>query len=448
MTDRTPEPPDDRPIDDHAVDPSAERTTYTNPYSSPPPYWTPRTPDHWLEPLPAQRVQSRTSRGGAFGLVAALLLVGLVGGAVGAGGTYLALEGRPQPEPMSPAAGQISTPTPISSPLATMPVVAPPNPGAVSQVADAVSPAVVTITGLMGESEDPLSLPETGVGSGVIFDAAGWILTNRHVVTDVQNVRVRLSDRREVAGRVYGHDTLTDLAIVKIDATDLVAAQIGDSSRLRPGELAVAIGSPLGTFTNSVTSGVISALGRNGVRVSDPVTGQTRLLNNLIQTDAAINPGNSGGPLANERGEVIGINTAVATGAQGIGFAIPINIAKPIMAQAVAGQPLQRPWLGISYVAIDRIYADREDLPIDYGALIGSSTSQPAVFPGSPAEAAGLQAGDIVTSINGRRIDPTNTLEETLASYRPGDQLSLMVLRNGQTVTVTVILDVRPAASP
>ncbi|CAN5591926.1 trypsin-like peptidase domain-containing protein [soil metagenome] len=444
MTDSSFEPSDRAREPEQAPTPAP--TTYSPPYGQPPTYWAPRTPEHWLEPLPGERARARRSTG-ALGAFFALLFVALVGGAVGAGGTYLALDSRGMLAPAS-TAEVAATSTPLSGVLPTAAASAPADAGAVSRVADAVSPAVVTITALAGDAEDPMELPATGVGSGVIFDAAGWILTNRHVVADVQNVLVRLNDRRELAGQVYGVDSLTDLAIVKVDGTDLVAAPLGDSSQLRPGELAVAIGSPLGTFTNSVTSGVISALGRNNVPISDPVTGVTRRLNNLIQTDAAINPGNSGGPLVNVRGEVVGINTAVASGAQGIGFAIPINIAKPLLQQAVAGEPLQRPWLGISYVAIDRMVADSEDLPIDYGALVRQGTVNPAVFPGSPAESAGLRAGDIVTALNGRRIDANNTLEDVLASYQPGDQLSLMILRDGQTTSVTITLGVRPAASP
>jgi S1-C subfamily serine protease len=291
-------------------------------------------------------------------------------------------------------------------------------------------------------------VPETGVGSGFIFDTDGWILTNRHVVAGAETVEVVLQDAQMFTGTVYGEDTLTDLAIVKIEAEDLPAAAIGDSSTLKPGELAVAIGSPLGTFTNSVTSGVISALGRN-VPVTDPVTSDRRLLRNVIQTDAAINPGNSGGALVDALGTVIGINTAVASDAQGIGFAIPINIAKPLLAQAIAGQPLVRPWMGISYLPIDRNLAEELELPVDYGALVQSSNPRsPAITPGSPAEEAGVQDGDIVTSVNGRRIDATNNLDDILTAYEPGDRLTLMVLRNGTTRQVFLTLGTRPAGLP
>ena len=180
-----------------------------------------------------------------------------------------------------------------------------------------------------------------------IYDANGWILTNRHVVADADKLTVELKDGRQFEGTVYGIDTLTDLAIVKVDATGLPVAPIGKSDGLKIGQLVVAIGSPLGTYSFSVTSGIVSGKGRdiqvdNGTRI-----------NNLIQTDAAINPGNSGGPLADATGAVVGINTAVATDSSGIGFAIPIDIARPIMEQAVEGEALSRPWIGIRFQSIN-----------------------------------------------------------------------------------------------
>jgi serine protease Do len=411
-------------------------------------YWAPRTPEHWLEPLPGQAAQPRGQRRTSGTGVLALLVVALLGGALGAAGMYAALtwDGRLAG---APAAIATATPAPTAAGSSSPPPsVRPVDQSAVSRVAETVSPAVVTITAIVDESTDPFALPDSGVGSGVIFDAAGWILTNRHVVADATTLRVRLQDGRQVSGRVYGVDTLTDLAIVKIDGTDLAIAPLGDSSTLKPGQLAIAIGSPLGTFTNSVTSGVISALGRNNVPVTDPVTGEVRRLNNLIQTDAAINPGNSGGPLVDEHGQVIGINTALAGDAEGINFAIPINIAKPLVRQAIAGQELQRPWIGILYVPIDRNVANEENLPIDYGVLIAAAGNADPVIDGSPAAAAGLQAGDIITAINGRRVDASNGLDDVLSQYEPGQELSLMVLRDGEAMITTLTLGVRPADLP
>src|SRR4029077_5741734 len=193
-------------------------------------------------------------------------------------------------------------------------------------------------------------------------------------------------------GTIYGIDTLTDLAIVRIDAKGLPTAPMGDSSALQVGQLAIAIGSPLGTFTNSVTSGIVSALGRS-------ITIGTTTLNNLIQTDASINPGNSGGPLVDSSGKVIGIDTATAAGAQGIAFAIPIDIAKPLLQQALAGEKLARPWIGIRYEAITPALVKAHNLPIDHGALIGPGQDQngaslPAIAPDSPASKAGIKDGD------------------------------------------------------
>jgi serine protease Do len=205
---------------------------------------------------------------------------------------------------------------------------------AIVQVAAKVSPAVVTITTQSaGGTLSPFSVPSTGVGSGFIYDASGLILTNYHVVEGGGNLTVTLQDGRELPGRVATSDQEHDLAVVKIDATGLPTVAIGSSAGLKVGQLLVAIGSPLGTFTDSVTSGILSATGRS-ITVGDPTTRQRRTISNLLQTDAAINEGNSGGPLLDASGRVIGINTASAASAEGIGFAIPIDQAASIMAGA------------------------------------------------------------------------------------------------------------------
>jgi serine protease Do len=205
---------------------------------------------------------------------------------------------------------------------------------AIVQVAAKVSPAVVTITTQSaGGSLSPFSVPSTGVGSGFIYDSSGFILTNYHVVEGGGNLTVTLQDGRELPGRVATSDQEHDLAVVKIDATGLPTVAIGSSAGLKVGQLLVAIGSPLGTFTDSVTSGILSATGRS-ITVGDPTTRQRRTISNLLQTDAAINEGNSGGPLLDASGRVIGINTASAASAEGIGFAIPIDQAASIMAGA------------------------------------------------------------------------------------------------------------------
>jgi serine protease Do len=205
---------------------------------------------------------------------------------------------------------------------------------AVVDVAAKVSPAVVTITSSSVNTRfGPFSVPATGVGSGFIFDSNGYILTNWHVVEGNGTLTVTLKDGRDLAARVVASDPEKDLAVVKVDATNLPTAQIGSSSNLQVGQLVVAIGSPLGTFTDSVTSGILSGTGRE-ITVTDPLTRQQRTVSNLLQTDAAINEGNSGGPLLDATGRVIGINSAAAASAQGIGFAIPIDDAQAIIAKA------------------------------------------------------------------------------------------------------------------
>ena len=359
------------------------------------------------------------------------IVVALVAGTIGSAVTYMALVYSGN---LTSANVAVASPSPAPQPASSSRTVIVDDQTAITNAAESVSPAVVTITVRAGEATDPFSLPETGVGSGIIYDPDGWVLTNRHVVSDATQVTVELQDGRRLPATVYGVDTLTDLAIVKIDATGgpLPKANIGDSGTLKPGQTAIVIGSPLGTFTNSVTSGVISALGRQLV-VSDPVTGERRQLRNLVQTDAAINPGNSGGPLVDAAGNVVGVSTAYAESAQGIFFAIPINIAKPIMRQAVAGEPLSRPWIGVVYVPLNRSLADENNLPIDYGAWVSPETADGSapIVPDSPAATAGLKANDIITAINGIRIDTSQGLDDILSAFSPGDRLTLSVLRDG-----------------
>ncbi len=300
----------------------------------------------------------------------------------------------------------------------------------------------ITVSGNAGGTDTGV-IPSTGVGSGVIYDSNGWILTNDHVVAGADTVQVELKDGRILDGTVYGIDTLTDLAIVKIEATDLPTAALGNSDAFKVGQLVVAIGSPLGTYSNSVTSGIVSAKGRS------ITTDNETTLNNLIQTDAAINPGNSGGPLLDADGAIVGINTAIASNSNGIGFAIPIDIARPIMVQAVAGQPLTRPYLGVSFVSIDRALADAEKLGAKQGALVSGRDAQgnptPGVKPGTPAEAAGFKDGDIIVSVDGKVIDEEHPLDATLSQFSPSMSIPVEVLRDGQTVTLQVTLGTRPA---
>lgn len=294
------------------------------------------------------------------------------------------------------------------------------------------------------QGQSPYGLPQgqtpVSVGSGVIFDANGWILTNHHVVADSGTLTVQLSDGRSFPATVYGTDTLTDLAIVKINATGLPTATLGDSSALKVGQLAIAVGDPLGEYPGTVTTGVVSGLGRS---ISD----STGSLNDLIQTDAAINPGNSGGPLVDENGAVIGVDTAVAGAAQGIGFAIPINVARPLTEQALAGAKLTRAWVGIRYQALNAGLAARNGLSVNEGAWITSGGNGAAIEPGSPAASAGLQENDVITAVDGTKVDPNHPLVELLTAHAPGSTVTLTIRRGTTDKAVPVTLVTRPSTT-
>jgi S1-C subfamily serine protease len=406
----------------------------------------PTTPRRWYEADPPQAAAPPPSRGGAtIGLVLAASLGAAIFASLGTYGILAATGALDREAPSVAPVGQGSqTVQPLPTQGPTQPITIDES-SAITQAAAGVSPAIVTITvgsAAVDPSEPFFEVPE-GVGSGVIFDSAGWIVTNKHVVQGAGSLRVTLEDGRSFDGTVYGIDTLTDLAIVKVEATDLPTAPIGDSSGAKVGQLAIAIGSPLGTYTNSVTAGILSAFGRT-IQVQDGTT-----IRNLIQTDAAINPGNSGGALLDSGGNVIGINTAVAQTAEGIGFAIPINIARPIMQQALAGQELARPWIGIRYVAITRSIAAESDLPVESGAWVTAQDDQgrpiEPVVDGSPAADAGLRDGDIIVAVEGTAIDADSPLDDILTQYAPGRAIALDVLRDGERITLALTLGTRPA---
>lgn len=331
-----------------------------------------------------------------------------------------------------------------------------------------VSPAVVTINVTSDASQSlfpgqngPQGFVQRGTGSGVIIEPDGLILTNHHVVEDADTVSVVLSDGRTLDGKVAGIDTYTDLAFVKVEATGLPTAELGDSSAIRIGQLAIAMGDPLGEFPGSVSSGIVSGLDRSVV-VSDMARGGATRLNHLIQTDAAINPGNSGGPLLDGDGKVIGIDTAQAGSAQGIGFAIPIDLAKPIIEQVKAGKDIARPWIGIYYQPLDAQVAKDNKLSVADGAWIhvaaqdtdqgqdqgqgqGEVKVPDAIVADSPAATAGLKAEDIITAIDGQAIDREHPLDLVLLTHAPGDTVTLTVLRDGTSQSIDVTLGTRPA---
>jgi serine protease Do len=273
------------------------------------------------------------------------------------------------------------------------------------------------------------AVPAQGVGSGAIFDARGYVLTNNHVVQGAQQIRVTLPDGRAFPGKLIGADPITDLAVVKIDARDLPVAQLGDSAKLEIGETVIAIGNPLGLEGGpTVTVGVVSALARS---IEDP-GGPT--LHDLIQTDAAINPGNSGGPLIRMTGEVIGVNTAIIQGAQGIGFAISINSAKPIIQELLANGRIVRPVIGIVPVSVTPQVAAAYDLPVDRGVLVAR------LDPRGPAAKAGMRQGDIIVAVGGQPVKSLGDLRNLLGQHKVGDVIEMAARREKTSVKLKVTL--------
>jgi S1-C subfamily serine protease len=403
-----------------------EYRRYGPPAGDRPPEWQSAAPG-WSTRPPVARPQPQERAPGLVPVIAVALVVGIVSGGLSSVAVSNMLHSDATPS------ASLSNVTSQSVQVNESSVI--------TESVKKVLPAVVTISSTSGS---PLR-GGGGIGSGFVFDARGWILTNRHVVSGADTLSVRLNDTRVFSGKVYGIDTLTDLAIVKIEATGLPVAKLGVSAGLEQGQLAIAIGNPLGTFENSVTTGVVSGLGRQ-ITAGDAGNQSAEQLNNLIQTDAAINPGNSGGPLVDSGGHVIGINTAVSQDAQGIGFAIPIDVAKPILAQALAGKPLARPWIGVFYQPVTKQLAQSDHLSVDYGALISSSDpASPAVFPGSPAADAGLRSGDVIVSVDGQRIDGDHDLSTQILPHLPGDTIALKVQRGGTAIDVKVKLGTLPA---
>lgn len=285
---------------------------------------------------------------------------------------------------------------------------------------------------------------QISAGSGFFINSDGLILTNKHVVNvNEADFTVITSDNKKYPAKILAKDPILDLAILKINATGLPSLPLGDSSKLQIGQTVIAIGNALGEFSNSVSRGVISGLSRS--IVASEGGGRTERLNEVIQTDAAINPGNSGGPLLNLSGEVIGVNTAIVQGAQNVGFAIPINQAKRDIEQVKNIGKISYPFLGVRYVMITEEIKERNNLPVDYGALIlrGETQTDLAVTPGSPADKAGIRENDILLELNGKRLTIDNDLARQIQSYKVGDTVTLKILSQGQEKTVSILLEER-----
>ena len=328
---------------------------------------------------------------------------------------------------------------------------------AITEVAAAVKPSVVNISSTktvripgmsfpffndpffrrffgdeFGFFEGPREYKQSGLGSGVIVDKDGYILTNNHVIRGADEINVKLPDKRVFKGKIIGTDPKTDLAVVKIGADDLPVIKFGDSDKLKVGEMVLAIGNPFG-LNQTVTSGIVSAKGRANVGVAD--------YEDFIQTDAPINPGNSGGALVNIRGELIGINTAIFSttgGYQGIGFAIPSNMAKLVMRSLIKDGKVTRGWLGVSIQEITPDLAKQFNLKDEKGVLVGD------VIEDSPAEKAGIQRGDVIIDYDGKTVEDVTDLRNMVASTPPDKEIMIKLIRNGKEKTTKVRITEMP----
>ena len=298
-------------------------------------------------------------------------------------------------------------------------------------VSDKAMPSVVGITTTTISTDNIFAIPtqSEGVGTGVIVDSKGYILTNSHVVSDGQaaDVKVLFNDGSTTSGKVLWNDAKLDLAIVKVDKTGLTVAELGDSDKVRVGDIAIAIGNPLGLeFQKSVTQGIISGLDRSIQTEKETMTG-------LMQTDASINPGNSGGPLLNEKGQVVGINSAKVSSAEGIGFSIPINTAKPIIEQVIKSGNFEKVTLGIKGLDVTTFEtATGTDLAADEGVYIAE------VVQNTPAQKAGIQTGDVIVKIGDTETPTMTDLNKVLYKFKSGQSTKITLNRSGKEITVDV----------
>jgi len=382
-------------------------------------------------------------------ILANLALAGLLGGIAG-----WMLWRAPDPVPLAAAPAPVVQPVAAPSPAPALPD----DPGDPDTsldeqnniaVYERVSPAVVNITSTTIQYDFFFNVfPTQGSGSGFLIDNRGHIVTNYHVVSGANEIEVTLSDRSRHKAKPIGRDRLTDLAVIQItDRANLPFVKLGDSNRLQVGQKVLAIGNPFG-FQGTLTTGVISALGRS-------IMDQGRVLEDLIQTDAAINPGNSGGPLLNARGEVIGVNTAIIGSANvGIGFALPIALVKESLSDLLNEGKIRRGYLGVTGADLNPAIAQVLDLPVDQGLLVFQVTR------GGAAERAGIRAGrrlvllgnrqfliggDVIVSLDSTPIASSQDLSQYVLRKRPGDRVAVTLYRDGQRMTLNVQLDERPS---
>ncbi len=315
--------------------------------------------------------------------------------------------------------------------------------GSIAEVAARVAPSVVSIltetrtTGWFGQSST-----QTSAGTGMIVTSDGYILTNKHVIDGARSISVILDDGTTYENvELVGSDPLNDVAFLKIkDAEDLPTVTLGDSKTINAGQQVIAIGNALGQYQNTITSGIISGTGRSLTAYNSDMTASENLTD-MIQTDAAINAGNSGGPLVNAAGEVIGINTATSSDADGIGFAIPISSVKGMLKNLIATGKATRSYLGAYYINLTPDVAEAYELPVSQGAYLFTTSDINPIASGSAAEKAGLKAGDIITKVNGIEIGRAGSLSTLIGEFAPGDTVQLTVIRDNNEHTINLTLD-------
>src|SRR5438874_3737043 len=378
-----------------------------------------------LSPMPVERSVKPRRR---MGTLAIVVISAVVGGLVGAAATILL---APHWIKVTPTGNTVVAPlAPINNNLT--------EESAVISVADQDGKAVVEIKTTISSADTFLQQEQHGIGSGFIVRSDGYIVTNNHVVENARQLQVILRDQAKAYdARVVGTSPDDDVAVLKVDAQSLPTLSFGDSSALKVGQLAIAIGSPLGQ-QNSVTKGVISALHRS-IQVPDPSSpGGTENILNAIQTDAQINPGNSGGPLLNSLGQVVGVSFAIeqAQAGPGLGFALDGNAAHDIANQLIQTGHVNRPYLGVAYQQLDETAAAANSLVV--GALVTDVTS------GSPADRAGIKAHDVVTKVNDQAIDDEHPLKDVLRQFAPGTRVTVIVYRGGKSQTLQVTLGTHP----
>lgn len=394
----------------------------------------------------------------ALALVVAIIIAGLIGGLTG----FLTAQSVTSSQSFSQSIQKLVSNSQVSADTANDPVV---------KVVEQASPAVVSIIvskdlpkinqGQMpdffrqffGDNSNlfPSTTPnqnggtqktEIGGGSGFIISADGLIVTNKHVVADeAADYTVLLNDGSKHPAKVLARDPLNDVAVIKIDANNLSTLQFGKSGDLKVGQKVIAIGNALGEFRNTVSTGVVSGLSRsitasNGFQSSEQLVG-------LIQTDASINPGNSGGPLLDIAGRVVGINVAVAQGAQNIGFTIPIDQVRATIESVQKNGRLITAWFGVRYVIVTPQIAKENNLTYDYGVMVvkGANPEDLAVIPGSPANKSGIEEGDIILEIDGKKLGQDNPLSSVIAQHKPGDVISLKIVHKGKEKNSTIVLE-------